>query len=370
MTRMKKLVLTLTPLLMLGLVAVSGAVDKDEMLHGPTTFVPHAEEAGRAPGDDCSQPIVVGALPYFGTGLTNCGSGNNYSDTCLGSYDGGEDIIFQLDLAEETTIQIHLTTTSTWTGIAIDDECPLGASCIALATGSSGNKSITSLTLAAGTYYIMVDTWPSPACIPSFDLTIDFDDPPPPPPVNNTCDGAIELVRCTSGIVEGDLTMATNNYNPAIPGPSCTGYAAIGNDVTYVMHLEAGDEVSLFYFGGYDEAFYIVTDCSDMTTCLIGADSTVGTGETIVWTAPADGTYYIICDKYGAGGGAFTLTYDISCVIDPLGACCLDDGSCTITLEADCVGDWLGENFDCDPNPCPPIPTIDGSWGQIKNTYR
>ncbi len=380
MTRMKKLALTLTPLLMLGLVTVAGAVDKDEMLHGPTTYVPHAEEGGRAQGDDCTDPIVIDALPFFGTGLTNCGSGNNYSDTCLGSYDGGEDIMFKLILDEEATIQIHMDPlgTATWTGIAIDDQCPPGNPCIAFETGSSGPKSITSLNLAAGEYYIMVDTWPSPTCIPEFNLTVDFDDPPPPPPVNNTCDGAIEIERCTSGVVYGDLTSATNNYDPAVPGPSCTGWSAMGKDVTYVMHLEEGDEVSLFYFGGYDgfvfdESFYIVTDCSDMTTCLIGADNTVNTGETIIWTAPYDGTFFLICDAYGTdAGNTFELTFDITCAEPATGACCVGENNeiCIIVEEDECDGIWIGVDVPCDPDPCEVTPTIDGSWGQIKNTYR
>ncbi|MCA9758116.1 MAG: putative Ig domain-containing protein [Candidatus Eisenbacteria bacterium] len=37
----------------------------------------------------------------------------------------------------------------------------------------------------------------------------------------------------------------------------------------------------------------------------------------------------------------------------PDGACCADDGSCTVTKEADCTGDWQGMDTDCSPNECP-----------------
>ncbi len=53
------------------------------------------------------------------------------------------------------------------------------------------------------------------------------------------------------------------------------------------------------------------------------------------------------------------------------GACCLPDGSCEILPEQHCPGDFMGHGTFCDPNPCePPIPTIDSSWGQIKNRHR
>jgi hypothetical protein len=92
------------------------------------------------------------------------------------------------------------------------------------------------------------------------------------------------------------------------------------------------------------------------------------------------------------------------------GACCFADGSCTVTLPADCTGDfdgspscspnpcpqpatgaccigedcfvrteaectaaggeYKGDDVSCDPNPCIPIPTIETTWGQIKSNYR
>lgn len=44
--------------------------------------------------------------------------------------------------------------------------------------------------------------------------------------------------------------------------------------------------------------------------------------------------------------------------VPPAGACCMPDGSCTMTCELDCVapGFWHGESTLCDPNPCPQPP--------------
>jgi len=139
----------------------------------------------------------------------------------------------------------------------------------------------------------------------------------PEPPVNDLCDGAIVIERCTTGLIEGDLTAAHDNYTPGVYPESCTGFGATGHDVTYVMTLEAGDMVDMFYFGGYDESFYIVTDCADPeNTCVVGADETVGTGETISWSVPASGVYYLIVDAYSATNNAtFTIDYVIDCPV-------------------------------------------------------
>lgn len=239
--------------------------------------------------------------------------------------------------------------------------------------GGPGFYSYASLTAAyTGVYNIKVDSYNNASdggyllfteCVVTQD-----------PPENDTCDGALAIERCTEGVISGDLSFAVANYDPGVPGPSCTGYAAAGNDVTYVMNLEQNDVVSLFYFGGYDESFYIVSDCGNVSgSCLIGADDTVGTGETIDWVVPADGTYYLIVDAYGGGaGGAFELTYSINCPMPPISACCFDD-VCMMLLEADCLaqgGEYQGDYSVCDPNPCVVVPVEESSWGQIKNQYR
>ncbi len=52
---------------------------------------------------------------------------------------------------------------------------------------------------------------------------------------------------------------------------------------------------------------------------------------------------YIDCGEQMAREGGGTGT----------GACCDEDGNCTITTEDDCDGDYQGDGTVCDPNPCP-----------------
>ena len=147
---------------------------------GPATFTT------ASPGDNCANPISItlpAALPYTDASQTTCGRVDDYSSTCLGNYDGGEDIIYELTVTTTTVVDITLDPkTTTYTGICIDDACPPGDPCIDKSTNSSASAhGMTGVVLAAGTYYIMIDTYPSPTCIPDFDLSITDASPTTPP---------------------------------------------------------------------------------------------------------------------------------------------------------------------------------------------
>ncbi len=306
--------LMLAILMILSLAVVASAMDKDEAAHGPTVFVPESTSPMLVVGQNCADPIVISSLPYNVSGLTNCGLVNDYAATCLGSYDGGEDIIFRLDLAVETTIDILMSTTATWTGILLDNNCPPDASgCIAFNTGSAGNRAINDKTLAAGSYWIMVDTWPTPTCIPSFTLAITEDVPPPPPPANDVCAGAIDLQSFETNVFTVDLCAGyTNNYD-AGGATGCTGYTTLGNDATYKVYLAEGENITASMVSAHDSAIWLVTDCAAAAaTCVAGADDTVANGiETITYSAAAAGWYYLIIDGYGAGAcNVATVTID------------------------------------------------------------
>jgi hypothetical protein len=179
---------------------------------------------------------------------------------------------------------------------------------------------------------------------------------PQPPPVNDTCAGAIVIDRCTNGVINGDLSWAVNDYNPAVPGPSCTGYAAMGRDVTYKVDLVVGDVLDLSYLGNpaYDGSIYVVTDCANVSgSCVAGTDTYPNPpAETIHYVAAATATYFIICDAYSANtGGPFALTYAITCPA-PTGSCCYPNGTCAVTTQADCTAIWLAGGV-CNPNTCP-----------------
>jgi hypothetical protein len=202
--------------------------------------------------------------------------------------------------------------------------------------GGPGLYSLLIIDLPAGDYSVKVRAYGTG--VGPYKLFIDCAGVEPPPE-NDTCLGAEEygyfIERCTTGNLTGTTAAYTNDYNPGVPGPSCTGYSANGRDAVYYMDLEAGDPVSMTYTQlTTDTSFYIVTDCADMTSCVVGADDT-GTGqpEVINWVCGTTGRYYLILDAWSTdSGGNWTLSYDVGY--------------------------------------CPePTPTNNTTWGQIKSTY-
>jgi hypothetical protein len=143
---------------------------------------------------------------------------------------------------------------------------------------------------------------------------------PQPPPPNDVCAGAIELLCGTVGL-SGTTQFANNDYTPIASGlGGCTGYAALGKDVVYLIAAGAGDSVDLTYTSAADASIYILTDCSTPTTsCVAGRDSTVsGQPEHLVYTFPTTGAYFLILDNYGTNaGGAWTLTGTFTCPVVP-----------------------------------------------------
>ncbi len=97
-------------------------------------------------GDNCANPMNVtlpAQLPYTSASQTTCGRLDDYNATCLGSYDGGEDMVYFIKVTSPVTVNITLNPKgTTYSGFAIDmpTACPLDAatgSCIATSTNSS-----------------------------------------------------------------------------------------------------------------------------------------------------------------------------------------------------------------------------------------
>jgi hypothetical protein len=267
--------------------------------------------------------------------------------------------------------------TQPYNGSAVDTYLELYDSCTgaSIAYDDDGGPGTFSLitnfvTTHAGTYYAKAYTY-------AHSYTGDYEffvtcQPPQEPPENDTCAGAIVIPSCETGVVAGDLTLAANDYN--LGTGSCTGYSTAGKDVAYVVELTQGDLLHMVYtMTGWDASFYVVTDCANPTgTCVVGADQGYDV-ETINWTCTATGTYYIIADCYGSGGGPFTLAYEITCPV-PTYVCCVGHDCYLFETEQECAemqGAWHPEWTTCGDHPCDIYTPADpNSWGQIKNAYR
>ncbi len=361
-----------------------------------------------ATGDDCTDPIVVtlpAQFPYSDTN-TNCGRLNTYSNTCLGSYDGGEDIIYRIDVTSDVVVNISLVSVTTYKGMAIDEDCPLDVGtteCIAKITGSGSPIAMNNVSLVAGTYYIMIDTWPSPNCIPTFTLNITnaavpgrccyrvgyqfqcvdntaaqctalggtwsgtlncTNDPCPQPPANDLCTGAIDL--SVPGSITGDNTTALNDTMVTCGAGGTMGaqlwYRVTGDGTTYTA--STCDAATTF---DTEISVWVGDDCGNLT--CVGSNDDAGAlcalssvRSTFSWCALPGVRYYIAAGSYSytSGKGTFVLSVTsdgVDCT-DPLGRCCYGDPeapSCADVTESECVtlgGEWT-VGLNCTDDPCP-----------------
>ncbi len=194
------------------------------------------------PGDNCGDPLKVNISgPGFG-GYTDanytCGRGNNESSTCMSLYDGGEDIFYEINVAADVCLKFTLDPQgTTYTGMALGAACPppgtTYSDCLAEVTDGSGSPKGFFIDLTAGTYYLMIDTWPAPDCIPAFDLTIE--ECPPPTPGDNCSDPL--KVNLPADAPYSDIGQYTcgrvDDYDQ-----TCLSYYDGGEDIIYEINVD------------------------------------------------------------------------------------------------------------------------------------
>lgn len=332
------------------------APDKMELIqlkHGPTVEVPYKPSGStKATGDDCTDPFIV-TLPYSGLNHTTAGALNDYDNTCLNDFDGGEDVIYEMTLASETTILVTLDPKGTkHAGIALNDDCFDSPSsvCLALATDTWGDglEMSFTITLDAGTYYFMVDTWPNPTSIPDYDLTIIEAGTAP----NDECADAIEIGEVTNYLFNNELGTGSS---------SCGGDATIWYKYTPTFTGDAFIDLcgSLFdtKLGVYDACGGTELACGD-------DDCGGGDLQSKVLISVTTGTpVWIEIGGFGGDtGDGYLSIYQkedcpLTCSGTPEGETCGDDtnGGCNMAVPAFtsvsdgtviCGNAWAGDGLD------------------------
>jgi hypothetical protein len=302
-------------------------------------------------GDNCSDPVSV-KLPddmtqgpdsdqYIDDNWT-CGRLNDYENTCLGSYDGGEDIIYELDVAGDMTVDIEMSTSTSWTGLMIADACGDVDPCIASATGSTGDEALYGVELTTGFYYIMVDTWPSPDCIPSFTLTIS---PSEGGPEND------DYADCTSLVGEVvDLPFNTNMATFDGPGGCLDSpnlwycWEADCDGLATISLCGSGYDTKLAVYGGTDPTVDPLLGCND-DACGLQSELEVG--------VTAGNVYLIEVGGYGSSTGEGILNIDcVDCPPPPNDNC---EDVTPVVLTSGVTETFTGNN-ECATEQCADFP--------------
>ncbi len=320
----------------------------------------HIEEfAGSNPGDACDNPISLkipgdmvndSVVVYDST----CGHMNYYDGTCLGSYDGGEDLIFELDIETAMTLDIVLDPMgTTYSGMALHSECPLpsGTSdCMYKVTGSSSDpKGFYNVTLDPGLYYVMIDNWPSPACIPelTFYITVSGGGPE-----NDDWDKCFEM---------GEDSVDFNTSAASFDGP---GGCQTAPNVWFCYTASCdGEAIASLCGSGYDTKMAVYDGVGDPSalTVIECNDDFCSLQSEVSWTAVAGNSYLIEVGGYGSntGAGHIITTCEPDTCTPPPNDNCADVTPVDITVPGSQT--FTGDNTCSHPD-CPLLDDDGHAW--------
>lgn len=272
-------------------------------------------------GRTCADPRTFSTLPYVQNGLTTCGFGDDYSsaDACGSTYMNGDDFVFAYTAASAQCIDVFLSNTTSWTGVFVLNACPnqVGATCLGSNTSILGNPPLTGVSLpAAGTYYIVVSTQPSPQCTP-FDIRVDTCMPPPPcglnPPPGDLCLNAVDISGYSSFCGRTDSIL----YDADIPGNLSSQFCATIENNAWFTFIADTTTIS-FYFGvsdcyfgdGIQARVFSTSNCTTFTavsTCF--NPGTQGNGTVLATGLTVGQRYYLMIDGFARDDCDYSVTW-------------------------------------------------------------
>jgi type IX secretion system substrate protein/SprB-like repeat protein len=215
-------------------------------------------------------------LPYFSSNDSTCHLGDDFEDTntvaCGNTtYLSGEDRLYAFTALTSGNIQINVNTTTTYVGIFAFVGCPTSGTCAGTQTGITGQENLTFYAIAGITYYIIIDTWDPPSCIPSYNIYIG----PATGPTVQDCAGAIPITTCH--YVQDSVYTGTGNVLNEIDTANCCLKAGEENDVWYTFTVyQSGDlNFTLTPFDFYNDYNWAVFNLTNKSCDSIFSDSSM-----------------------------------------------------------------------------------------------
>jgi hypothetical protein len=322
----------------------------------------------REGGETIASAYVISTLPFTDTGAT-CDNVNDY--TLCGAA-GGKDVVYRYISPTNQIICISLCGSSFDTVLEIYDGGP--GNPIACNDDYCGTQSqLDNVALLAGhTYYFVVDGSGAAAC-GSYVIA-----------VGSTC---ACVVSCPPGsIAEGEPACGTNYVDTFNGGCNSSGYSQLSpqsggavtvcgksgtyqvsgidsRDTDWYRACSQGGLVTATCRAEFPLQLILIynVDCNNLQYVVSTAAACTPTS--VSWTVPAGTTFGIWVGPSMYTGVPCESDYvlEVTGIISCTGACCLNDGSCITTTQANCIqaigcgrpgAGFQGNGTTCSPNPC------------------
>ncbi|MBK7427240.1 MAG: hypothetical protein IPI60_09510 [Saprospiraceae bacterium] len=328
-----------------------------------------AINVNQAGATTCPQATTVSAIPYNAslvcTGTNDITSTN--ATVCAPAsslYYGGQEALLVYTPAANVAVDISINGRS-WTGIMVYAGCPTsGGTCLGGISSSLIAKSLTNVALTGGTtYYIMVDTWPTPdsPCSGSgTTISIGVHVPPPPPPGCSTATAVTCGVPVVGTTVGGQLAPNLGTCTTALNTAVGKWYTVYGGGGNITASLCTGT--------AYDSKIGVFSGTCGTLVCVGGNDDGCGAQSTVTWNAVNGTLYYIYVTGFSTATGAFTLNVTGTCGAPPPPPVPGNDtcaNATAITCGSTTNGTTLGATSDTAPT-CDVTTTAPGVWYTIQ----
>jgi len=413
-------------ILMLGLAGSAMAANLSVRPEIKPEGLPYEGGEPRQGGETIANATVIGALPYTDSGTTT-GYVSDYVPTCVSSstapdvvyvFTPGADITVDVSLCGstyDTVLEIYMDAAGNSIGCN-DDFCGLQSEIdnVALLGGHNYYFIVDGYSSGNGAYTInVIPSAPTGACcFGSGACEIDNEancsaaggtyygdgsvcEPnpcPPPPPIECPQGAYIEgEPQCQDDYVDsynGGCNSTPNVFQDlyaqaddcaTMCGLICTYYYSglSYRDTDWYRWHAVGGTVTETALCNFDPFLAIVygTNCNSLGYTYVFGLAFTPASISYAFAANQEGWTIMLTQVFGTGVPAGEYTLDVCGITGPPtpeGACCLSTGACFIFTEANCAlagGIYQGDDTVCTPQTCIPVPTVETSWGAVKNLY-
>ena len=280
------------------------------------------------PVDPCAniEPLACGASATY----TLSGGGAGWNPFSCGFSTPGAEKVYSFVAPTSGTYTLNVTSASGgyvdyFYKLASGGCSSTGWTCIDDINGSTSIN----LTLAAGTYYFLVDGEGTSSRSQTFNIAC-----PPPPPANDDCANA-ETIVCGQSISGSTLSAAPDL------APSCNGFdVGTGGGVWYRFVGTGGFVTASLCNPGtdYDSKLHVFTGGCTNLVCETADDDGCDSptlASTVTFCTVQGQEYFFLVTGFLSATGNFVLTMDCTppaVEIDPIGPFCQSDASVSLTV--------------------------------------